>query len=720
MSDTWNPTSDRPFCAAPDVRLYFPHSSIQAARETSMRALIRAEGPVLVIGGTGLGKSMLAELVADELSYRMDTVRLQASQLCSRRALLQCLLYELQLPYRDLSEGELRLSILDRLEPSPETAPDGILIIADEAHLLHWKLLDELRLLSNYTRKHQPRVRLMLLGSMRLEETLASHHLESFNQRLAARCYLQPMSQAETMEFVRHQLRVAGQEPNSTITHEALQAVHAASQGIPRLANQLMDHAQVMALAQAQSPISVAMIGEAWADLQQLPVQWVDAASSKTPGTIQQDAHVERPSFGSYSAIASTKLSQPAGSIEFGELSDDLADDMDADTGTNNGDLKMAGEERVTFEPWPDSSVELAQPVQATESTPPCESDLSPHPNLSSTDFNYFSAFAAEPLDDPNLAAEKLSCSQPNSSRKCCDSIGACDHSCADNRVAQPERYDAMGVWENDPPLLTPQPTGLAIGDNPITMALQAPGPGPASQPCDLFGSDFEDEAIIPDHGAFVQPTQSANAGTSSARIQQATSDHDYVRRMNAYAETIIQVSQLESEQSPTSGVNREPTSSTKLDGQEALNNLPPDQQNTDASQQILWRYNVAPTSGQAEPIERELAEIVSQMNFSAFQVEPFSVEQIPLDIAEKQRFSNNQSPVQLLPFRASDSTKLTAGSEQSPDHWFASQAYDDDRDLLVVEEEIPSSTRLLSRPTTAQPTTHTTPYSQLFTKLRK
>ncbi len=129
-------SSDRPFRATPDSKFYFPIDSVEQARQTVVRAVLRAEGPCLVLGGAGLGKSMLGQVIAEDVYGRFDIVKLHSSGLCSRRALLQCILFELQLPYRGLSEGELRMSIMDRLSPSPETAPGGILLIVDEAHTL--------------------------------------------------------------------------------------------------------------------------------------------------------------------------------------------------------------------------------------------------------------------------------------------------------------------------------------------------------------------------------------------------------------------------------------------------------------------------------------------------------------------------------------------------------------------------------------------------------
>ena len=58
-------------------------------------------------------------------------------------------------------------------------------------------------MITNMVRGGQPRVRLVLAGDVRLEERLANPRLASFQQRIAARCYLQAFSKEETFSFVR-------------------------------------------------------------------------------------------------------------------------------------------------------------------------------------------------------------------------------------------------------------------------------------------------------------------------------------------------------------------------------------------------------------------------------------------------------------------------------------------------------------------------------------
>jgi hypothetical protein len=70
---------------------------------------------------------------------------------------------------------------------------------------------------------------------------------------------------------------------------EAINSLHHATDGIPRLINQVCDHALVLAFAGGQRKLDARAIEEAWADLQQLPSPWTDGrrAAEKDPSLPQ-------------------------------------------------------------------------------------------------------------------------------------------------------------------------------------------------------------------------------------------------------------------------------------------------------------------------------------------------------------------------------------------------------------------------------------------------
>ena len=297
--------SRRPFAAAADADCYFPANAIESARQTLFQAVDRGEGPGLLIGPAGSGKSLLLMVLAEQFAGRFEVALSRHGGLGTRRELLQAILYELGLPCRDLDEGEMRLSLVDflmetrRLETTATCEQEGMLLLIDKAHTLSFKLLEEIRLITNLIRAGQPKVRLVLAGSALLEERFASPKLDTFNQRIAARCYLQTIDRNETFEYIKAQIAWAGGQPDRTFTQEAYSAVYQATQGIPRLINQVCDHALVLACAAGNASIGKAQIEEAWADLQQLPTPWNRQAG------------------------AATTVAPSGGVIEFGVLADD-------------------------------------------------------------------------------------------------------------------------------------------------------------------------------------------------------------------------------------------------------------------------------------------------------------------------------------------------------------------------------------------------------------
>jgi len=267
------PLSPRPFAAAPDPSGYFPTSAMEEARQRIGRSIQRGEGPVLIIGAAGLGKTMLLEVIAQQFREQYQSVTIASGQLCTRRALLQRLLFELDLPYREMDESELRLSLLTYLQPQEESAR-RILLLVDEADALPPRLLEELRALTNLASGGQLLVHLVLAGNSVLEEQFADPKLKLFSQRISARCYLTAFGREETFQYVRAQLAASGTDPQLFFTDDGLEAIFAATDGVPRLVNQLGDQLLWMAAETGYAPLDGSIVQQAWSELQQLPAPW--------------------------------------------------------------------------------------------------------------------------------------------------------------------------------------------------------------------------------------------------------------------------------------------------------------------------------------------------------------------------------------------------------------------------------------------------------------
>ena len=271
----------RPFAPAPRVDCYYPAGTIEAARQTLVRCIQRAEGAAMVVGPSGTGKTLLCLLLAERFRGTLEVVLLSSGGLGNRRSLLQAILHGLGKPYRDMDEGELRIALADYLT-ALGTPSAGMLLLVDEAHTLPPGCLDELRVLTNVAVDGQPRTRLVLAGASLLEERLARPKLDSFSQRLAARCYLEAMTRTETEAYIHAQIAGAGGDA-AAFSSEACQAVYQATGGVPRLVNQVCDQALVLADAARQTRIDAGRVQEAWTNLQQLPTPWNAETAKERP-----------------------------------------------------------------------------------------------------------------------------------------------------------------------------------------------------------------------------------------------------------------------------------------------------------------------------------------------------------------------------------------------------------------------------------------------------
>lgn len=261
--------SSRPFLAAPRVDFYHPAKMVDAALHGLDRLVRRAEGIGLVVGPPGTGKSLLLAKVAESVREDFDVALLSGARICTRRALWQSILAEIGEPYRGIDEAELRIGVVERIRGLAATG-SGLVVLVDEAHTLPTRLIEELRLLTNIPTP-MPSVHIVLAGTSELEEILGSPKMESLSQRIGARFYLEPLDHAETAAYVRTQMKTASLDWDAQFEPGSDDAVFTASDGVPRLVNQICDQALVLVSQAGRKRVAPADIAAAWQEIQRLP-----------------------------------------------------------------------------------------------------------------------------------------------------------------------------------------------------------------------------------------------------------------------------------------------------------------------------------------------------------------------------------------------------------------------------------------------------------------
>ncbi len=338
----------RPFAAIPRIEHFVDVGNSEQIWKQCVLSLERNDGPTLLLGGAGMGKTMTCLQIAQSLSDTCEVIFLSSSQIASRADLLKSLLYELRMPYRGLFDGELRLSLVDRLQNRRGAGVNRIVLIVDEAQALSPRILEEIRLLTNLAVGGEPCLHLILCGSAKLEEMLNHSQLESLQQRIASRHILRPLNHDECREYLRHKIELAGVAFERVFDYSATDAIQLLSAGIPRLIDQLADRA--IALSETKphaAPINASQIEAAWHSLHQLSPPWMDSESNVQISQSQESVVAAEPTATS-AAIAFDSMVAVHSPID---TDDEPTSYFDTETDEPTADEAVAADE-LSIDPW--------------------------------------------------------------------------------------------------------------------------------------------------------------------------------------------------------------------------------------------------------------------------------------------------------------------------------------------------------------------------------
>jgi len=118
----------------------------------------------------------------------------------------------------------------------------NVLLIIDEVHRLSKEVLEHIRLLSNIELPEEKLINIFFVGQNEIHQTLALPECRALRQRISLVYQIEPLSENETLAYIKHRLKVAGTEKN-IFTQDAVREIYHFSKGVPRLINTICDHA---------------------------------------------------------------------------------------------------------------------------------------------------------------------------------------------------------------------------------------------------------------------------------------------------------------------------------------------------------------------------------------------------------------------------------------------------------------------------------------------
>ncbi len=249
----------RPFEAALDAEFFFRSSAHEAALAKLIYAAESDQGPALVVGPAGTGKTAVLNVFLAGLDRRAYLPTFVPAAFEKREDMLFSLLDSFgERPRAGEQAASLQAQIEDK---GRREARAGRRLVAciDEAHLLGPEAIDSLSAACALPEK----IFLVVAGRPGLSARLKGTALEG---KLGVSVSLQPLSAEESIAYVLYRLRSAG-AARGIFTRKGAEAAARISRGLPGELNRLCETCLVTACGLGLSKIGAEIVQEAARDL---------------------------------------------------------------------------------------------------------------------------------------------------------------------------------------------------------------------------------------------------------------------------------------------------------------------------------------------------------------------------------------------------------------------------------------------------------------------
>ncbi len=234
--------AEAPFNITPDSRFLFLSRRHREALGALVYGIRERKGFILLTGEIGSGKTTVCRALVQEL--RADNTRLAVilNPGLNEIEMLKAINDEYGIPsYYDTKKG--LVDALNQFLIQQHRNNTNVVLIIDESQNLEPALLEQIRMLSNLETEDTKLIQIVLMGQPELNDTLALSQLEQLNQRITVRYHIGPLTEEEMQAYIRHRLFVARAKIDVELTPGAVRMAYAATRGIPRRINVLMDRA---------------------------------------------------------------------------------------------------------------------------------------------------------------------------------------------------------------------------------------------------------------------------------------------------------------------------------------------------------------------------------------------------------------------------------------------------------------------------------------------
>ena len=227
-------------------------SAAHREAEARLKHLVELRGIGLLTGEVGSGKTTVCRHVAAGLHPGLHRVYYVSLTTGNVLDMYKSIAWELGLP-QERSRATAYRAIRNEVTRLVQEAKQLPILIVDEAQHLRNDVLEDLRLLTNFSMDAERRLCMLLVGLTELRRRLSMAVHESLSQRLVVRHHVGGLGRDEIGGYLAHRLRLAGSEL-PLFEPAAVEALFQASRGLPRRINRIAHYAlSAAAIAKART-----------------------------------------------------------------------------------------------------------------------------------------------------------------------------------------------------------------------------------------------------------------------------------------------------------------------------------------------------------------------------------------------------------------------------------------------------------------------------------
>jgi len=260
--------TEKPFQINADPKFLWYGEKHKEALAMLKYGILDNRGFLFLAGDVGTGKTTLINTLTSQLGDQMIVAIIPDPGL-EKIDFFNFVASAFNFNNRFNSKGEFLVSFSDFLNETHINNKRALLII-DESQRFTDELLEEIRLLSNIEKHNAKLINIFFVGQNEFADILLKPENRALKQRITINYRIDPLTENETEQYVRHRLKVAGSQKN-IFTSRALHEIFAFSGGYPRLINIICDHSLLTGYVKGKKTINTDIVKECAKELTILP-----------------------------------------------------------------------------------------------------------------------------------------------------------------------------------------------------------------------------------------------------------------------------------------------------------------------------------------------------------------------------------------------------------------------------------------------------------------